>query len=119
MCRSISIDSLGFHNFTVGEDCLKGTFNYTKANQSGEHVNAKFIYTNPMDPILCPLLSFEVWTALEQHSLAQHEKLFLRQKRQEGTASSHYCLQVGHLLKENVDVVRALMRTEHVNVHGL
>ena len=119
MCRSISIDSLGFHNFTVGEDCLKGTFDYTKADQSGERVNAKHIYANPMDPIVCPLLSLGVWTALEQDSLAQHEKLFLRQKRQDGTASSRYCSQVGHLLKENVDVVRAFMRPEHVNVHGL
>jgi hypothetical protein len=58
MARSVSIDPLGFHNFKIGTDSLKCTYDNSKSDQSGEKVSPKNIYANPLKPVLC------VFTAL-------------------------------------------------------
>ena len=46
MARSVNIDPLGFHNFQMGDDSIRCTYNYSKTDQAGDFVTAKNIYVN-------------------------------------------------------------------------
>jgi hypothetical protein len=62
MGRSISIDSLGFHNFRAAPD----SYDKSKADQSGEKVSPKNIYANPFDPGVCTFLGLAIWFSLKR-----------------------------------------------------
>jgi hypothetical protein len=65
MSRSVSISMLAFHNFRVGEDNIIGRYDKHKADQSGESLHDKHIFSNPFDPILDVYLALAVWFALD------------------------------------------------------
>jgi hypothetical protein len=53
MARSVSISTLAFHNFRVGEDNIIGRYDKHKSDQSGESLHDKHIFGNPFDAVLC------------------------------------------------------------------
>ena len=51
MSRSISVDSLSFHNIKIGtSDSIKFKYDETKADKTGEFVQEKNCYANPLQP---------------------------------------------------------------------
>ena len=65
MSRSISIDSLAFHNIKSGtSDSIKFKFDETKADKTGEFTQEKNCYANPLAAHLCYFLSLGCWMSL-------------------------------------------------------
>lgn len=113
----ISIDPLGFRNFTMGSDSIKCTYDNSKADQAGEKVSPKNIYANPLDPFLCTFTALGVWFSLQKKVLVNHEAFFLGFGKI-GSAGSRYCTQLADLLKGFTDEVRNYARPECTRSHG-
>ena len=91
MARSISIDPLGLHNFSISEDHFVVRHDSTKSDKEGEKLHNKGVYCNPLDPLLCPGLSLGVWPCLEEKAFKDNSKrMFLRRVGKLGTASHCY-----------------------------
>jgi hypothetical protein len=77
MAQSISIDPLGFHNFSIGMDSVKCKYDDSKADKKGERVSPKNIYANPFNPMVCPHLSLGCWFALRKGTFGRNDSFFL------------------------------------------
>lgn len=66
MARSKNIGELAYHNFRTGDDCLTVLYDRTKADQSGGKVMYKYVYANPVNPIVCPHLAPGFWFTLRK-----------------------------------------------------
>jgi hypothetical protein len=77
MARSISIDPLGIHNFSVGTDSIKCKYDDSKADKKGERVSPKNIYANPFEPVVCTFAALGCWLALRKGTFGSSDTLFL------------------------------------------
>ena len=120
MSRSISIDSLAFHNIKSGtSDSIKFKFDETKADKTGEFTQEKNCYANPLTAHLCYFLSLGCWISLNAKRLATTEKLFLSPGTKNGSASQRYCTQLSEMVMRHQDVAKCHLRLSHFNAHGL
>ena len=117
--RASSIDPLGFHNFSLGvSDSIKVLYDKSKADNEGEKVTPKNLYTDPLDPKICPFLSLGVYCCLFNNELGRRESLFLRQGKA-GSASSKYCLELRKVLLKHQGEVSKYLRNGHDTNHGI
>ena len=105
MARSISVDPLALHNMQLGVDCIVFQHDSTKADQEGEKTYKKHVYGNPLSPSVCVLTAMGIWFALEQDSIAESERFFLRGNAKKGSASGRYCEQLVKLLDGKRELV--------------
>ena len=120
MSRSISIDSLAFHNIKSGtSDSIKFKFDETKADKTGEFTQEKKCYANPLSAHLCYFLSLGCWISSNAKRLASTEKLFLSPGTKNGSASQRYCTQLSEMVMRHQDVAKNHLRLSHFNAHGL
>jgi len=118
MARSISIDPLALHNFSLSEDHFVVKHDSTKTDKEGERLHLKGVYCNPLDPMVCPGVSLGVFLSIEQWSFSDNsEKLFLRRGGQSGSASHRYCEQLSAIMKRHWDVVQTYIT--NMSAHGL
>ena len=65
MSRSISVDGLSFHHIKSGaSDSIKFKYDETKADKTGEFVQEKNCYANPLKPHVCFFLALGCWISL-------------------------------------------------------
>jgi hypothetical protein len=120
MSRSISIDSLAFHNIKSGtSDSIKFKFDETKADKTGEFTQEKNCYANPLAAHLCYFLALGCWISLNAERLESTEKLFLLQGAKNGSASQRYCNQLSEIVMRHEDIAKNFLRLSHFNAHGL
>ena len=118
MARSISIGTIGFHNFRAGEDHIVCCYDLSKADQTGDKCTDKHIYANPLEPRVCPFLALAVYFSLQSMHLSETEKFF-QMEGQVTAASQRYCGQLAELFKSNSENLKAYIRSDHANSHGL
>jgi hypothetical protein len=119
MARSINIAPLALHNMIVMEDAIRVKYDKTKADQTGDKVRDKHLYSNPHWPLGSVNLALGVWFCLEVERFQRTSLLFNEEKNQDEAASSKYCYQFQELFREHETEVRNHIRWEHSNVHGV
>ena len=122
IARCISIDPLGFRNFSLGPDSIIVTYHETKKDKTGERCFGKNIYPNSQDWLLCHWTGMGLYCALNVDRLATTDKLFLDEGNKEGTASKKYQEQLQGIVNRTQvrkDAVRQHCRLGHFNAHGL
>ena len=60
MSRSQEVGSLRWENIGWECDSLTVTSCKSKTNQSGEHITPRFLYANPIEPVICPILALGI-----------------------------------------------------------
>ena len=118
MARSVSIGELGLHNFRAGEDHIVCCYDDSKADKTGERCTDKHLYANLSDPTVCLFPALGVFFSLESLHLSKTEKLF-QIEGQLTAASQRYCGQLTELFKSNAENLKAYIRAEHANSHGI
>ena len=119
MARSISISTLAFHNFRLGEDNIIGHYDKHKACQSGESVHDKHVFANPYDAVLDVFLALAVWFALDPSQFETREDFFRGTDTKEDSASQRYSSQLGTIIDKNRDMVTNHIRIDHANTHSI
>lgn len=119
MARAISIDDIGFHNFTLGLDSLRCKYDDSKADKEGEKLSEKNMYANPYDYRQCVWTGLGVYFSINSDSLCENEKFFLRANVQPGTASHKYQEQLKNMLETKKDIVSQHCRFKHCNAYSL
>ena len=119
MARCASIDPLGFHNMSLGQDSIKCKYDDSKTKKDGEKLSEKNIYANHIDYFLCWWTAFAVYTAINNDALSKFERFFLKPGVKFGTASGRYQDQLLGLIKEKKDQVKNHIRLDHMNAYGL
>ena len=120
MSRSISVDCLSFHNIKTGcSDSIKFKYDETKADKTGEFVQEKNCYANPLNPTLCFFLALGCWISLESERLKTTENLFIIPGSKRGTASQRYCTQLSEMVNRHFEHAKHHLRVSHFNAHGL
>ena len=118
MARSISIDPLALHNFSVSEDHFNVRHDSTKTDKEGARTHNKAVYCNPLDPLVCTGVCLGVWLCIQQRSFVNNqEKIFLRRGAKAGSAAHRYCDQLMTLVKRHWDVVQTHIQT--MSAHGV
>jgi hypothetical protein len=118
MARSVSISTLVFHNFRVGEDNIIGRYDKHKSDQSGESLHDKHIFGNPFDAVLCVYLSLGVWFALDPGQFDNREHFFKGTDTKEDSASHRFCTQLLALVDQYNDAVANHIRVGRCNSHS-
>ena len=116
MARLINIGALAYHNFQTGDD-YKIIYDKTKSDQAGEKVREKHVYTNPFNPLLCPILALGVWFSLESTRLGTNTSLFGCSNTEEEAPSNIYTSLLTLILKANIDTVSKFIWRNHANGH--
>ena len=120
MSRSISVDQLSLHNIKSGaSDSIKFKYDETKADKTGEFVQEKNCYANPVEANVCFFLSLGVWISMGAERLEDTEKLFLRPGAKAGSASQRYCNQLSELVVRHQKEAKHHLRVSHFNAHGI
>ncbi|KAL7538044.1 hypothetical protein ACHAXR_008244 [Thalassiosira sp. AJA248-18] len=120
MSRSISVDSLAFHNIKSGaSDSIKFKYDETKADKTGEFTQEKNCYANPLEPHLCFFLALGCWISLSAETLETTEKLFIKPGSKPGTASQRYCTQLSEMVMRHYEIAKHHLRVSHFNAHGI
>ena len=120
MSRSISVDGLAFHNIKCGtSDSIKFKFDETKADKTGEFVQEKNCYANPLNGYLCYFLALACWISLNAERLEATEHLFIIAGSQFGSASQRYCTQLAELVAKHFETAKHHLRVSHFNAHGI
>mgnify|MGYP006157755839 CR=1 FL=1 len=122
MARSCNVDCLSFHNMKRGiSDSIVFKYDETKMDKTGEFVQEKNVYSNPLfgQGHLCMFTALGVYLSIHQERLAKTEKLFLTPGAQLGNAAQTFARQVGEIAKRNYEMVRNYCRLSHFNIHGL
>ena len=119
MARSASIDSLGFHNFSLGLDSLVVKYDDSKADKAGEKLSEKNLYANPLDWTMCTWLGLGVFCCINKGNLSVNERLFLKDGTKEGAGSTKYHEQVVGLVRGMENSISPHMKVEKLNPYGL
>jgi len=53
MARCASVDPLGFHNFSLGQDSIIVKYDDSKSDKDGERLSEKNVYANTEHYYLC------------------------------------------------------------------
>ena len=121
MARSASIDPLAWHNIEPGlSDCVKVTYDMSKADGTGERVSPKHLYGNPHDYRRCWFLSMCIYLSLNSDKFEDKDQdsLFLLKKEKPGQASSRYCKALSQLATKHNEIVKEFVRMDHFHAHG-
>ena len=95
MARSVNIEPLSFHNFTVFGDTIKVKYDSNKADQSGENTTAKHVYANPLNTFVCSHLALGIYLCLYAEKFRVCQFLFKRSlNEKQKTVSGSYCSQL-------------------------
>jgi hypothetical protein len=75
ICRGDNTASISFHHISWEQDAMVFKFSQAKNDQTGERISAekKHVYSNPIRPFLCPVLSLAVYLATT--SFEENEKM--------------------------------------------
>jgi len=119
MSRSNIIGELAYHHFTTGNDCIKLRYDKTKVDQDGKKIRDKHVYTNPFNPLTCPVLALGVWLTLELKRLGLTISLFAVDNVGADALTTKYTSTLSQLLQKNIDAVGEYIRKNHENAHGL
>ena len=120
MSRSISVGQLSLHNIKSGcSDSIKFKYDETKADKTGEFVQEKNCYANPVEANLCFFLSLGVWISVGAERLEGTEKLFIMPGSKAGSASQRYCTQLSELVVRHYKQAKHHLRVSHFNAHGI
>lgn len=119
MARSISVGTLCFHNFRVGEDNIIIRYDSHKADQAGESCHDKHLFANPLDPVLDLFLALGIWLSIDPTNFSDHEDLFRSDDTLSDAASGRFCTQLNEILKKHHDSVVHYMRPNHANTHSI
>ena len=118
MARCASVDPLGFHNFSLGQDSLIVKYDDSKADKDGERLSEKNIYANTDHYYLCFWTGLGIWCALNTENLSAHEKLFLAPNAKEKSAGTRYQEQLMGIVGLHKEEVGNHIRIEHMNAFG-
>ena len=117
MARSISIDPLSLHYFSISEDHFVVRHGSTKCDKEGDKPHNKAVYCNPHDSVVCVGVSLGIWLCIEQRSFEDNsEKMFLCRGGKSGSAAHRYCDQLLTLAKGHWDIVQT--HIQNMSVHG-
>lgn len=119
MARSISVGTLAFHNFRPGEDNIIIKYDNHKADQAGESLHDKHLFSNPFDPVLDLYLGLAVWLAIDPTSHVETEDLFLNVDTHADAASQRFCSQLNEILRQHRDILAHYIRPNHANTHSI
>jgi hypothetical protein len=119
MARSISVGTLAFHNFRPGEDNIIVKYDNHKADQAGESLHDKHLFSNPFDPVLDLYLGLAVWLAIDPTSHVETEDLFLNVNTHADAASQRFCSQLNEILRQHRDILAHYIRPNHANTHSI
>ena len=61
VARCVSVASLMYSHITWKEDAMVIVFPTTKADQEGKNCSPKHVFANPLNPEICPILSFAIF----------------------------------------------------------
>jgi hypothetical protein len=118
IARSVSIDQLGFHNLSAGEDSIRVTYDLTKMDQGGKNMCPKNLFANPHDSTISFHFALGVWLSLNNDKLLSSEKFFSSGNAEQGRASQNYNKALVKLLKKRREEVAEFVRVDHCNSHG-
>jgi hypothetical protein len=118
IARSVSIDQLGFHNLTAGEDSIRVKYDLTKMDQGGKNMCPKNLFANPHEPAISFHFALGVWLSLNKDKLESSEKFFSSGNAEQGQASQNYNKALVKLLKKRREEVAEFVRVDHCNSHG-
>jgi len=118
MARGASIDPLAFHNFRLGQDSIIVKYDNQKADKAGERLSEKNLYANPFEWKQCLWTGMGIYCALHCDTLADHERLFLKQAVKEGAATGRYSEQLLSIVDRHKDEVMVHMLPEKFNPYG-
>jgi hypothetical protein len=121
MARSINIDCISLHNIKKGvSDSIVFKYDNTKMDQSGEFVQEKNCYSNPLpgSEHLCLFTALGCYLSINSDSLTSTEKLFIKAGSQLRTASANFGRQMSELANKSCNIVKNFVRLTHFSVHG-
>jgi hypothetical protein len=122
MARSINIDCLSLHNLKRGiSDSIVFKYDETKMDKTGEFVQEKNCYSNPLkgQEHFCLFTALGCYLSVNQERLSCTEKIFINPGAELRTASQSFGRQISEMTKRHADVVRNFCRLSHFNIHGL
>ena len=90
-----------------------------KANKTGEFVQEKNCYANPLKPHVCFFLALGCWISLNAERLETMEQLFLNKGAKLGTAAPRYCTQLAELVGKHFETAKHYVRLSHFNAHDI
>jgi len=113
------VDELSFHHIKSGaSDSIKFKYDETKADKTGEFVQEKNCYANPLKPHVCFFLGLGFnWISLNAEQLETMEQLFLNKGAMLGTAAQRYCTQLAELVGKHFETAKHYVRLSHFNAH--
>ena len=94
MARSCNVDCLSFHNIKRGiSDSIVFKYDETKMDKTGEFVQEKNVYSNPLagQGHLCFFTALGVYLSLHWGHSAETEKLVLIPREPLGKCCSDFC----------------------------
>jgi hypothetical protein len=100
------------------EDHIVCCYDDSKADKTGEKCTDKHIYANPLEPKVCSFQALGVYFSLESLHFSKTENIF-QQEGHTTAASQRYCGQLAELFTRNAKNLKAYIRTDHANSHGI
>jgi hypothetical protein len=119
MARSISIGSLAFHNFRMGEDSIICKYDRHKTDQVGESSHDKHLFGNPFDPLVDLNLAMAIWFGLDPVQWGNHEDFFRFGDANAESAAQRYCSQLSMIFKKHWDELVNYIRPTRANTHSI
>ena len=119
MARSVSIGTLAFHNFRLGDDNIICRYDRHKTSQSGESVHDKHIFSNPFDAVMDVFLALAIWFALAPLQFETREDFFRSSDTGETSASQRFNQQLSTLINKHKDESAVHIRVDHANTHSI
>jgi len=122
MACSINVDCLSLHNLKRGiSDSIVFKYDETKTDKTGEFVQEKNVYSNPLkaQEHLCAFTALGCYLSIYSEQLEGTERFFVRPGSQLHTAARSFSLQIGEIAKRYFVTVRNYVRHSHFNIHGL
>ena len=108
MARSINVDCLSLHNLKRGiSDSIVFKYDETKMDKTGEFVQEKNVYSNPLkgQEHLCVFTALGCYLSLYSEQLEGAEKICIRPGSQYRTAAQSFALQIGEIAKRHFEIV--------------
>ena len=121
MARSINIDSLSLHHMKRGvSDSIIFKYDETKMDKSGEFVQEKNCYSNPLPDCghLCLFTALGCYLSIHSDKLADTETLFLVPGSKLRTAAQNFSRQMKAMAERAIDTVKQFVRWSHFTIHG-
>ena len=122
MACSINVDCLSLHNLKRGiSDSIVFKYDETKMDKTGEFVQEKNCYSNPLrgQEHFCLFTALGCYLSINQEHLSCTEKIFIKPGAELWTASQSFGNQIYEIAKRFEHVVRNFCCLSHFNIHSL